>query len=909
MKFLINTFFVLFILLVFPGFLFAESRKILISEFMAINSKTLQDEDGDFPDWIELYNPGDETVNLNGWFLTDKADNLTKWEIPDVSLNAGDYLVIFASEKKRNNPNQNLHTNFKLSGSGEFLALVEPGGTEISHSFGEMFPAQREDISYGLFQQQYVFFNQPTPGTENILGDLPSAPLFSTTRGFYTSAFSVQLSKVGEGNIYYTTNGTRPTDSTGILYQNPVLIETTTPLSAVTINPAGVASEIITHTYLFPNEIVKQSNNPEGYPGTWSPFKFRSGNAPADYEMDPEVCNNPTYADLMDDALQSIPSITVVTNIAYLFSHEKDQENGGIYIYTGSTGEGGMGKDWERPASVEYFDPKRNLEFQVNCGIRLHGGNSRVPENSPKHSFRISFRSDYGPSKLHFNFFDEPDATNEFNALVLRAGYNYSWVKNAADQRQGAQYLQDSFAKNTQLALGHPSAHEQFVHLYLNGIYWGVYNVSEKLTNDFMESYLKGNEDDFDVIKDHGGVVDGFWTAWTKLYNQAKAGLTNNTNYQKVQGKNPDGTINAGYDNLLDIENLIDYMQYNIYIGNEDWDHNNWIAARNRETNEAGFRFFAWDAETSMTSLNYNNANENNEENPSWFYTLLQGNNDFKLKFADHIQKNFFNGGPLTPESAIERYTKLADEIDLAIIAESARWGDYRKDADPSDGSRVLYTRNNHWIPRKNYLLNNYFPNRTDIVVQQFKNLGLFPTIEAPLFSHQGGQLNSSLNLGMTSNYGDIYFTTDGTDPRESITSNLSSGANLYSSEIPLSYDVTIKARAKSGNEWSPISMAEFTFGEITQAPTLAQSEKITFGAYPNPFKQRAQIWINLPNDGNLAVDIFTIEGRWLERIQEGFLPKGNRKFEWIPKSNERGIFIYKFSFENNTYFGKIIRN
>ncbi len=767
-----------FLFLIFAESIRAESGKILITEFMAINSNTLQDEDGDYSDWIEIYNPGETAVNLKGWYLTDKADNLTKWEFPEISLAANAYLVVFASEKKRDDPTQILHTNFKLSGSGEFLAIVEPDGT-ISHSFGELFPAQREDVSYGLYLQQEVYFTQPTPGEPNVLGDQPQAPVFSQTRGFYTEPFDVTLATVVDGDIYYTTDGTRPTKSTGTLYQNSIHIETTTPLSAVAINASGVSSEIITQTYLFISDIVKQPNNPEGYPSQWSPFKFRAGNAPADYEMDPEVCNNPEYSDLMDNALTAIPTLSIVTNIGYLFSREKDGETGGIYIYTGSTGEGGIGSEWERPTSVEYFDPKTNLQFQINCGLRLHGGNSRVPENSQKHSFRLSFRSQYGPSKLNFNLFDEKTATNEFNAIVLRSGYNYSWMKNAPEQRSNAQYLQDSFAKNTQLDLGHPSAHERFVHLYINGLYWGVYNISEKLTNDFMSEYLKGKEDEFDVIKDHGGIVDGYWSSWSKLYNLAKSGLASNTNYQKVQGKNPDGTVNPAYDNLLDIENLIDYMQYNIYIGNEDWDHNNWIAARNRVTNDAGFRFFAWDAETSMTDLNYNNADENNEENPSWFYHLLQGNEDFRVLFADHIQKNFFNGGPLTPEACIERYTKLADEIDFPIIAESARWGDYRKDVEPSDNVRVLYTRNDYWLPRKNELLNNYFPYRTDIVVQQFRDLGLFPNIEAPVFSEDGGEKVSAINLGMTTNYGEIYYTTDGTDPREQISSNISSSAHF----------------------------------------------------------------------------------------------------------------------------------
>lgn len=890
--------------------LYAESRTILISEFMAINSKTVVDEDGDASDWIELYNPGENSVNLKGWYLTDKSDNLKKWEIPNITLAAGNYLLVFASEKKRDEPNSELHTNFKLSGSGEFLAIVEPDGTTISHSYGETYPAQREDISYGIYQGQLVFFDKPTPAAENVLGETVQSPQFSKTRGFYNAAFQVTLSEISNNlKIYYTTNGARPTAESGILYKGSINITTTTPLSAVAVNAEGVASEVISHTYFFINDIITQSNSPVGYPSTWGPMKFKNYDAPADYEMDPEICNNNDYKDLMDDALTAIPSLSIVTDIGYVFSHELNQETGGIYIYTGNTGQGFAGKDWERPASVEYYDPATQKQFQVNCGLRLHGGNSRIPDNSAKHSFRLSFRSIYGPSKLNYNLFEEETATNEFNALVLRAGYNHSYMTNVPSARKNTQFLRDPFAKNTQRAIGQVAAHEKFVHLYINGLYWGMYNISEKITNDFMESYLGGNEDDYDVISDHGNVVDGFWTSWTKLYNQAKAGLASNTNYQKVQGKNPGGRLNTNYDNLLDVENLIGYMQYNMYIGNIDWDHNNWIAARNRVTNDAGYRFFAWDSETSMTDVNVNIVDENNEENPSWFYQLLQGNEDFRILFADHLQKNFFNGGALTPEPNIERYTKLANEIDLAIIAETARWGDYRKDVMPSDNDRILYTRNDYWLPQQEYLLNNYFPYRTDIVVQQFRQIGLFPDIEAPVFSHESGEMSSGISLGMTTNYGEIYYTIDGSDPRESITSNISSLAALFTSEIPVSENVTIKARAKSGNEWSPIAIANYTFGDLTNVPDFVQTKNISSGNYPNPFTQSTQIYFTLPYNGDIEIDIISIDGRLIKNLYSGHLQSGYQTIKWNPTDAKTGIYLYKINFEGQNYFGKIIKN
>ena len=889
--------------------LYAESNKVLISEFMAINNSSLQDEDGEHPDWIELYNPGETAINLSGWYLTDKSDNLIKWKLPAVTLNTDSYLVVFASEKDRTASADKLHTNFKLSGSGEFLALVEPDGTTISSSFGEFYPAQRADVSFGLFRDQQIYFDHPTPGLQNTLGNQLLSPVFSQKRGFYSAPFDVSLS-VADNNlkIYYTTDGTRPSKENGTLYSGTIRIQTTTPLSAVAVNANGVNSEVITNTYFFIDDIVKQPNNPVGYPSTWSPFKYRSGMAPADYEMDPEVVNDPDYKDLMVDALNSLPSISIVTDIDNLFSHSEDDEKGGIYIYTGNTGEGSLGKDWERPTSVEYLDPSTQKNFQINCGLRLHGGNSRVPQNSQKHSFRISFRSMYGPSKLNFKLFDEKKATKEFNSIVLRAGYNYSWMKNSATQRQHASYLQDPFAKNTQLAMGHPAVHERFVHLYLNGLYWGVYNISEKVTNDFFESYLGGDEDDIDVVKDHQGIVDGDRDTWDRMYSQVNAGLSSMAAFQKIQGNNSDGTKNAGYENLLDVENLIDYLLINFFIGNGDWDKNNWLAARNKVTNDAGFRFFCWDAETSMNNLEENIVDKNENGNPTGIFYRLQSNKDFKILFADHIQRHFFNGGVLSPEANISRFSELANEIDLAIIAESARWGDYRKDVDPLDNTRVLYTRNDHWIIERDHLLNDYLPYRSQIVVDQLRNAGLFPEIDAPVFSHYGGEFNQSIELDISSNGGAIYYTLDNSDPRESVTGNVYSQAEFYQLPVHISDSVTIKARVKQGSEWSALTEAEFYINNSTNTIILPSLALENIGSYPNPFSRNTNIFYTLPKDAEVIISIIRMDGQLVENIYCGHQPQGYHRVTWQPEDEFKGIYIYRLQVNQQCFYGKMIR-
>ena len=120
-----------------------------ISEFMAINDTTLMDSDGDYKDWIEIHNDSTSAVNMAGWFLTDNNSDLEKWQFPGVVIEGDERLVVFASNKDRRNPRAELHTNFKLSGGGEYLALVQPDGTVVDE-YSPEYPAQVADISYGV---------------------------------------------------------------------------------------------------------------------------------------------------------------------------------------------------------------------------------------------------------------------------------------------------------------------------------------------------------------------------------------------------------------------------------------------------------------------------------------------------------------------------------------------------------------------------------------------------------------------------------------------------------------------------------------------------------------------------------------------------------------------------------------
>ncbi|MBN2843297.1 MAG: lamin tail domain-containing protein, partial [Sedimentisphaerales bacterium] len=341
---------------------------ILINEFVAVNNSKdpelpresweVFDEDGQSVDWIELYNVSAEAVDLTGWCLTDDAEDINKWSFPaGQTIAANGYLMIFASGKDIAEPGF-IHTNFSLSSQGEYLAIVDPSG-EIVHEYNSAdgyFPAQEENISYGMFgyftQQRY--FYPATPGaanTNSVIGTVTDT-VFSVKRGFYYEPITVRISTKESGTIIrYTLNGSTPTVSNGYIYdpESPVYIDKTTTLRAAAFKTGWLPSNVDTQTYIFINDVITQSPNGQT-PGGW-PNSYAVNNHKMDYGMDPDIVNNAQYADLMDDALLAIPTLSLVTDLGNLFNSAN-----GVYVCT-SADTRINGDKYEKPVSLELINP------------------------------------------------------------------------------------------------------------------------------------------------------------------------------------------------------------------------------------------------------------------------------------------------------------------------------------------------------------------------------------------------------------------------------------------------------------------------------------------------------------------------------------------------------------------------
>src|SRR6185436_12034409 len=234
--------------------------------------------------------------------------------------------------------------------------------------------------------------------------------------------------------------------------------------------------------------ILVQSTNgaaPPGWPSSWG------GNA-VDYGMDPDIVFRPPWNATISNDLRAIPTLSLVMRLEDLF----DPATG---IYANPDGDGAA---WERLGSLELIFPDGKDGFQLDAGVRIRGGFSRSTTN-PKHSWRIVCRDEYGVSRLRYPLFG-PTGGPDFDHFDLRTSQDgsYAYLGDV-----NGLFLNDPFTRDTLLATGQTGERGDWYHLYLNGQYWGLYNTCEHPDGDFGASYLRGRQEDYDVLKPQGGYM------------------------------------------------------------------------------------------------------------------------------------------------------------------------------------------------------------------------------------------------------------------------------------------------------------------------------------------------------------------------------------------------------------------
>lgn len=599
-----------------------------------------------------------------------------------------------------------------------------------------------------------------------------SAVRFSQAHGLYDHPFKLTLATDDEAEIHYTLDGGGVGSRSVRTFDRPISVDTTMVVRAWRTSASEAAPKIFTRTFLFPKDFLKQSG--ADLPRTWGEKEGRA--VPAFYSMCDQVLEELSGPSEFERAFHALPAIALSLDPADLFG------TAGIYAHPEE-----KGRPWERSASVELFFPDGRDGFARDCSVRIHGGWSRRPEESPKHGFRLVFRKSDDGGKLDFPLFGERGG-HEFSTLILRGGNNNTFLHPSADERRRAEFFRDQWMRDTHAAMGWPAARGFFVHLYLNGVYWGVYNLTERPDASFAAASWGGTDEDYDARR-ADKIVGGDEDTWNELMAAVEKDLAVPANYEAVQRR-------------LDLTAFIDFMILNVYGANGDWDgSSNWCAARDRRSG-GRFQFLTWDAERTLEAIDANVMDYDALGSPPHLFQRLRANADFRLAFADRVQKHMLRpGGVLTPESAARRYRVGAELLDEAILGESARWGSYRRDVHPFKiGPYEFYTRGRNVRPEVRRLVYDYFPHRSEIVLRQFCDAGLYPTVEAPEVRVDGDRVFLTVSSAR-----ETFFTVDGSDPR-SADGSATPSAKHY--DGPIARMKRLKARSRENGVWSALAEA-----------------------------------------------------------------------------------------------------
>ncbi len=699
-------------------------------------------------------------------------------------------------------------------------------------------------------------------------------PLFSVPHDHFAVPFQLALSSPTLGaQIRYTTDYSTPTPTNGTLYAGPITIDKTTVIRAIAYTSPDDKSISVTQTYIFLAQVRTQSNSPGGaWPNFFAPSNADGGPYPAYYEMAPEIVNHPNNASQLEGALLALPTISLVTDQPNLWDADD-----GIYVNSDE-----KGRAWERPLSIEWIDAA-TAGFTVNAGVRMHGQASRRPHRTPKKTFRLYFRGDdYGVPKLEYKLFPNTDAVAKFDKILLRGGGNRSFPYFDRDQRREADYINDEFARRIFLEMGGLAAHGTYAHVYLNGLYWGLYNVTERMDGDFLVDYLGGVPEDYDLIQPDEEVAyqpaadPGTLDAWNALQDRLNVATVDDGLYQQVLTQ-------------LNVVNLADYMILLHYIGNTDWPAHNWYTYRKRSGPDTRFHLIPWDSDTSLNNLNEDRTDPAIADlagTPARLFYRLMTHPEFRQLVADRFYKHLEQSqGVLTPAQCAQTYRALASMIDQAIIGESARWGAYARKvypqidftatnkatpayfysrdmsvADSDPGDLVPDNQQKNWVQVIQAKLNTYCPERTGVVINQYVQNGWYQTaVKAPTFSQEGGTVTQNYALAIDNaingGNGTLYYTVDGVDPRAAggaVAAGARDGADLAT--VTITQVATVRARVFAGGVWSPLH--EATFYPAQPLDNLGINEIHYHPAAPTGVDGDLFEFIELYNKGTVALRV-----------------------------------------------------
>lgn len=468
-------------------------------------------------DWVEIYNSTGSAVNLGGYGISNNPKNPAKWVFPDISIEPGEYLLLYATGSADKAQKKNLKLNFCISSTGEALFFFDPNGKLIDKlSAGRM----RSGQSYGRDgSDNRFYYAEPTPGAQNGKGyeGITQLPAFSVTPGIYDNAVTVAIT-AGEGEtIRYTTDCTTPNASSEV-YSGELSISKNSVIRAAAFRDGYLSGDVATATYLFRSDgvnhalpVVTLVTDPDNL------WNSKTGIYATGDQFDPDAAS---YADTLKSA----------TYYQAKFATEEQVDT-----------------IWEKPAAFSLFDDNGKQVFTQNVGIRIAGSFGR---GRAQKGFNVIARKEYGKGSMEYPFF-ENRPYKEYKAVVLRAG--------AQDQNRSKirDELASGLLEGTDINILY-QAYRPTV-LYLNGEYWGVYFLKEK-RNRFFVAQHENTENNVDLAIGKGFKQRSYGdnSDWVSLYEYATThDLSSAEAYAYVSER-------------MDVDSFRDYMIAEIYNGNTD---------------------------------------------------------------------------------------------------------------------------------------------------------------------------------------------------------------------------------------------------------------------------------------------------------------------------------------------------
>ncbi len=757
----------------------------------------------------------------------------------------------------------------------------------------------------------------------------------SEPSGFYDQAFQLTINATESSTIFYTTDGSDPSTSFTRILHNPsdnILINQTTVIRVWAI--AGTTLAKKSASFIFLDQVLQQNNvdviSELNYPAVWGTGitnlfdpnstgynpQYLSVTQNADYEMDTEVLSNPNYSDQLIDGFSQIPTLSIITDKANLFD-----VNTGIYNHTF--------EDETVPASVEMINTDGTTAFCIEAGLSIAGEAVSRRYDYYKHSLQLTFEEQYGDGALDYALFGA-EAAQSYKALKLRMIEHCSPHDWDRGRRQKTQFHKDQWTRNLYRSMGHLSPHSQFVHVFLNGLYWGMYDLCEIPNADFMASYQNGNAQDYDVMSENG-LVAGDTLNYKHLYHVARDvemdtiyNFPYHNTFIPVQE-----SLNDMYEeikNALDVNAFIDYFLLNALLVNTDWGANNWYAAKKKEAGGL-WQFFPWDAEFALNdSPIYTSRifHSSDAYHPNELDKLLRGAEQYQRAFGDRVQCNCIEeDGVLHANNLLSTYDELERSINKASLLELARWGDVREN---------LIDYNTHVLAEKTKYLNEIIPELFDaerglLYYLRYGENNYYPKfIGAPKLSKLGGDVPVGYQLSLTNPnaVGEIYYTLDGSDPAEPN----NSASQLYTEPIAINYNATISARVFVDeyahgiayrdtifNHWSAMCPRKFNTGivydnyvSIDEVMAEDGLDNICINMYsgvnPKDFILEFSDPITTLN-GMVDLQIYDLTGNALINTR---LDLGLQNFYTLSLSS--GIYLYTLSVDQAEILnGKIVKN